>query len=82
MSPLDTAQKDDTAATMIVSLSGSCCRIVVGSNLATLLALTLSVALVVSMGYRAATRALARPGAPAAGPGDPAPIAIGPASAG
>jgi len=29
MSPLDTAQKDDTAATMIVSLSGSCCRIVV-----------------------------------------------------
>ena len=69
-------------------------RHMVGANLATLLALTLSVALAVSMGYRAVTRALARPGAPAAVPGDPAtgvpaavagdPAAapIGPASAG
>ena|SRR5689334_15490228 len=79
-SPLDTAQKDDTAATMIASLSGLCCRIVVvvwpfprsarsrwtqlhmvGSNLAALLTLTLSVALAVSMGYRAVSRFLARP---------------------
>jgi len=37
-------------------------RHMAGSNLATLLALTLSVALAVSMGYRATTRALARPG--------------------
>jgi hypothetical protein len=36
-------------------------RHVAGSNLAMLLALTLSVALAVSMGYRATTRALARP---------------------
>jgi len=57
-------------------------RHMVGSNLATLLALILSVALAVSMGYRAVTRALARPGAPAAGPGDPAPVTIGPAPAG
>jgi hypothetical protein len=61
-------------------------RHMVGSNLATLLALTLSVALALSMGYRAVIRVLARPGAPAgmpgdpAGmPGDPAPVPIGPA---
>jgi hypothetical protein len=57
-------------------------RHMVGSNLATLLALTLSIALAVSMGYRAVTCTLARPGAPAAGPGNPAPVPIGPASAG
>jgi len=57
-------------------------RHMVGSNLATLLALILSLALAVSMGCRAVTRALARPGAPAAGPGDPAPVPIGPAPAG
>jgi len=57
-------------------------RHMVGSNLATLLALILSLALAVSMGYREVTRALARPGAPAAGPGDPAPVPIGPAPAG
>jgi hypothetical protein len=56
-------------------------RHMVGSNLATLLALTLSVALAVSMGYRAVTRALGRPRTPAA-PVDPAPVPIGPASAG
>jgi hypothetical protein len=56
-------------------------RHMVGSNLATLLALTLSVALAVSMGYRAVTRALGRPRAPAA-PVGPAPVPIGPASAG
>jgi len=57
-------------------------RHMIGSNLATLLALILSLALAVSMGCRAVTRALARPGAPAAGPGDPAPVPIGPAPAG
>lgn len=57
-------------------------RHMVGSNLATLLALILSIALAVSMGYQAVTHALARPGAPATGPGDPAPVPIGPASAG
>jgi hypothetical protein len=56
-------------------------RHMVGANLATLLALTLSVALAVSMGYRAVTRTLARPGAPAVSR-DPAPVPIGPASAG
>ena len=57
-------------------------RHMVGSNLATLLALTLSLALAVSLGYRAVTRAPARPGAPAAVPADPAPVPIGPAAAG
>jgi hypothetical protein len=63
-------------------------RHMVGANLATLLALTLSVALAVSLGYRAVTRGPARPGAPAhpggpaAVPADPAPVPIGPAAAG
>jgi hypothetical protein len=48
----------------------------VGSNLATLPALTLSIALAASMGYRA----LARPGAPPAVPGDPAAVPAGPAA--
>jgi len=52
----------------------------VGSNLATLPALTLSIALAASMGYRAVTRALARPGAPPAVPGDPAAVPAGPAA--
>ena len=55
-------------------------RHMVGSNLATLLALTLSIALAASMGYRAVTRALARPGAPQAVPGDPAAVPAGPAA--
>jgi hypothetical protein len=55
-------------------------RHMVGANLATLLALTLSVALAVSLGYRAVTHTLARPGAPAAVTGDPAPVPIGPAA--
>jgi hypothetical protein len=56
-------------------------RHMVGSNLATLLALTLSVALAVSMGYQPLTRAVSRPATPAA-PGDPAAVPVGPASAG
>jgi hypothetical protein len=56
-------------------------RHMVGTNLATLLALILSIALAVSMGFRAVTRAPAHPGAPAAVPADPAPVPIGPASA-
>jgi hypothetical protein len=55
-------------------------RHMAGANLATLLALTITVALAVSMGYRAVTRALPGSGAPAAA-GDPAPVPIGPASA-
>jgi len=43
-----------------------------GSNLATLLAFTLSIALAASMGYR--------PGAPPAVPGDPAAVPAGPAA--
>jgi hypothetical protein len=46
-------------------------RHMVGSNLATLLALTVSVALAASMGYRAVARARARPGTPAV-PKEPA----------
>jgi hypothetical protein len=58
----------------------SATRHIAGSNLATLLAPALSVALAVSMGYRATTRPLARPGATAGVPGDPAPVPAGPAS--
>jgi hypothetical protein len=53
-------------------------RHMAGSNLATLLALALSVALAASMGYRAVTRVLARPRAPAAVPGDPVAVPVGP----
>jgi hypothetical protein len=46
----------------------------VGSNLATLLALTLRITLAASMGYRAVTRALARPGAPPTGVRETRPV--------